>query len=149
MLTTYLEFRGETYEEAKKVIKELSHDELVWLIINESLNDFISNCCDDEEHAVAWWKAIPYIWWYWRPVDFYNGQARIWDCWDFIGFMQNNKRDYPERELRSEEINHIIWLIRDAKLAKEGGLSIWESHQLKRKHLSKIWEYMQTLKIYL
>jgi len=147
MLTTYRKFRGSSYKEAKNAISELSHDELVWLVINENINDFISDHCDSDKHAVSWWKAIPYIWRYWRSVDLYNKKISIWDCGRFIWFMENNKWDYPERELNDDEVEKLLSIIRDAKIASEKWWLLSDINKEKREYLSKIWDYMQTLKI--
>ena len=58
------------------------------------LNEMIDQVQEKFEHMNDG-KPIPYIGWYWRNVDF-NDPVTLGDCGMFIGFMENNKWDYPE-----------------------------------------------------
>jgi len=66
------------------------------------LNRRIAEIADDNDLAVRHGKAIPYIGWYWRHVDF-TQTISLGDCGDFVGFMENNKWGYPEFTLTPEQ----------------------------------------------
>lgn len=68
-----------------------------------ALNAKIYDIADDEglshnRHG----KAIPYIGWCWRDVDF-TQPISFGDCGDFVGFMENNKWGYPDFTLTPEQ----------------------------------------------
>ena len=67
---------------------------------SEDLNTMISGFCDDEDIVVVGLedtgKCVPYIGWFWRPVDF-TKPIRLGSLPDrFVGFMENNKWGYHE-----------------------------------------------------
>mgnify|MGYP006353365305 CR=1 FL=1 len=143
----YRNFRAETFEQGCKNIKKLSKQELVKNAINGEVNSFLSHICDNEDHAITWGKAIPYIGWFWRDCDFYNKTINIGNCWYFIGIMENNKRDYPERELTEKEFDQVMKLIREAKRYNELGGDVTENDKKKRETIEKLRHLIQTFKI--
>lgn len=61
-------------------------------------------------------KALPFIGWYWRNVDF-DEPITLGDCKMFTGFMENNKWGYPEWAVTPEQHAAINGMVR--VLAKE------------------------------
>ena len=103
--------------------------------IHCDINAWLENHCDDDDHAIEGGKSIPYIGWYWRDVDFESGNVPIGDCGTFIGFMENNKYDYPERLLTPAEFEVILGKISAAMINPDRK---WEE-------MKSLWIYMQTL----
>ena len=73
---------------------------------SNQLNDAIAEICDKDgmPYEAFGGKCIPYIGWFWRTVDFDKDS-----CWfgvmpplpdnpgkTYVGFMENNKWNYPE-----------------------------------------------------
>lgn len=60
-------------------------------------------------------KIVPYIGWFWRAVDF--SAPEFWlgycndSCGQFVGFMQNNKWDYPEFCITAEQVVRVRELL--------------------------------------
>ena len=104
---------------------------------NEELNLWIMDHCDNEEHEIEGGKCIPYIGWFWRTVDFESGSVPIGNCGSFIGFMENNKWDYPERLMTDAELSIVVGYIGDAIRNPDRK---WEL-------VKSLWDYMQTLTI--
>jgi hypothetical protein len=88
-------------------------------------------------------KQIPYIGWFWRSCNFYHGYAAIGDCGQFIGIMQNNKWDYPERNMTPEEIATFLSFIDNAMVNDNKD----EDDDTVPNILKALWDWMQTLKI--
>lgn len=79
-------------------------------ISDETLNEMIDEMLAEDERFVikgleSTGKCIPYIGWYWRCVDF--ARVRLGDCGSFIGFMENNKWEYPEWSVTEEQTKSI------------------------------------------
>lgn len=55
-------------------------------------------------------KALPYIGWFWRTVDF-DQPITLGDCGGFIGFMENNKWGYEEWVTTPEQSATIRQLV--------------------------------------
>jgi hypothetical protein len=66
------------------------------------LNAAICLLESDEALQVKGGKAVPYIGWYWRQVDF-DSPISFGDCGEFVGFLENNKWGYPEFTLTPEQ----------------------------------------------
>lgn len=80
---------------------------------------------DDLPYVSFGSKAIPYIGWYWRTVDFdaeqvFLGILPVYDSpWESndrprVGFMQNNKWDYDYLPIKGEPWSHLRSLIETA-----------------------------------
>lgn len=76
------------------------------------LNRALSEIAGRDDLEVRHGKAIPYIGWYWRCVDF-DQPISFGDCGDFVGFMENNKWDYPEFTLTPEQDAEVKAMLRD------------------------------------
>jgi len=150
MDSLYWTVRWNTYSDWIKELSSLHKEELVAISFNEVINKFISNYADfkqDESDKKWHWKRIPYIWWYWRPTDFYNKNISIWDCGSFIWIMENNKWDYPERYLTETECEPVLEIIWKAKLESEKWWSLGDIERNTLSELDKLWDLFQTFNI--
>lgn len=150
MESDYFVVRGDTLDEAVAKIKAIKKENLVKLVVNNRVNEFVSNSADysdDDLDPHGHGKRVPYIGWYWRPTDFVGRSIPIGDCGEFIGIMENNKWDYPERMLTEAEANQVIEIVWEAKrLSEKGGnlKEIWENTNGK---LEELWDLFQGFKI--
>lgn len=145
----YWVLRG-TYSERKEQLSSRPKEWLEAAILDSEYNRFLSLHADYDKHD---WgkhdcgKRLPYIGWYWRHIEFSGDQIPIGDCDEFIGFMANNKWDYPERYLTQEEKDHVMSIIDEAmRLSSQGGLGSEIISNTEAK-LDELWDYMQTLTI--
>lgn len=113
-------------------------------LINEVYNGYISSHADDLDKPHG--KAIPYIGWFWRDCDFVGRQISIGDCGEFIGIMENNKWDYPERYMTECEVKKFIELIERVLAVNHGGGDDMSFYRNER--LDILWKWMQTLKVH-
>lgn len=142
--------RGGNLDEAIKNVKKLKKEELVATIVNDRLNDFMGNHADYRESDTdprGHGKRVPYIGWFWRSTDFYNKRIAIGDCGGFIGVMENNKWDYPERDLTEDEADKVIALVWAAKQAAEAGGLGSEIIANTNAKLDELWDLFQTFEI--
>ena len=148
--STYWAVRGDSLDEMKSRLQSYSTEELTALAINERFNSFIGDWADYKnttEDPRGHGKRVPYIGWFWRAVNFAQKEITIGDCGDFIGFMENNKWDYPQRDLSLEEADKVINIIIAAiRAANQGGLSD-KIHADTEQEILKLWELMQTFTI--
>lgn len=143
-VSDYFTVRGDTIEDIQANLAKNSKDDLVGLVINNRLNEFVGHWADKGEGDS---KFIPYVGWFWRSTDFVGRHIAIGDCGEFIGVMENNKWDYPERELTVTECDQVIAIILEAKrLSEEGGLATDISKKTRDK-LAELWPLFQTFKI--
>lgn len=146
----YFQIRG-TYEERKNVITDKSREWLEAAILDEGYNRFLRNesdSSDDENDIHGTGKRVPYIGWFWRHIEFSDLlHIPIGDCGDFIGFMVNNKWDYPERCLTGDEARKAIAIIDEAMKRSEDGGCLDDIVRSTNEKLDELWEYLQTLKV--
>jgi hypothetical protein len=129
------------YSERKEKLSKMSREYLEASVLDSCYNNFITNI---EENNTTGVKRIPYIGWYWRHVTFSDfTNIRIGDCGQFVGFMESNKWDHPERYLTEDEGCSIIAFIDNAMRIQEGASSETTLDIV----LQNLWDYMQTLKI--
>lgn len=146
--------RGKDISECTEKISEYEKEDLVALIINNRLNDFVSHYSDYEENeqpqdrsvinGKGHGKRIPYIGWFWRSTDFVAGNISIGDCGDFIGVMENNKWGYPERKLTGEEAKKVQDIVWKAKVLSEQGGCVADIEKQTRAKLEELWGLFQT-----
>ncbi len=125
-------------------------DALVAKIVNDEYNDFIvsySSYDKDEGDPHGHGKRVPYIGWYWRSVDFVNGSIPIGDCGEFVGFMENNKWDYPERDLTKEEVAKVIEMLDRAMEENSKGGWADQVDSSTKAVLAELWDYVTSLKV--
>jgi hypothetical protein len=138
----YWAVRG-TYAERKATLASMPREWLEAAILDVEYNDFISSRADDKNG-----KRVPYIGWYWRHITFSDlTSIPIGDCGEFIGFMANNKWDYPERRLKADEAAHIVSIIDEAMRLNQGGGNVAEIEASTNAKLREMWDYMQTLSV--
>ena len=84
---------------------------------SKKLNKEIEKLSDKTEiYQCFGWKAIPYIGWFWRTVDFssdhcFLGVMKKDDNKKVIGFMQNNKWDYDSIRVDGEKWEKLKQLL--------------------------------------
>ncbi len=83
---------------------------------SDELNKAIDECCADKELMLSFIthheKAVPYIGWYWREVNFDTETYRFGVIpGEYKGFMENNKWDYGYAETTPEEWTAIKALL--------------------------------------
>lgn len=127
-------------------LKSKSKEELV----NDAYNTRIAQWADYEnkkDDPRGCGKRIPYIGWFWRTTDFVNKCISIGDSGSFIGVMENNKWDYPERLMTEAEVDIFIGHLENAfaELGKGGLVS--ELHQKAEEKFREMWDWFQTLTI--
>ena len=147
MNNLYWTLRWDSYSDGVNELQKLEKEALVALAFNEIINDFIANYADyDEwEEDIHWHgKRIPYIWWFWRSVDFYNKNISIGECGDFIWFMENNKWDYPERSLTDGECESVLSIIWNAKKESEKCGSLSDIRKSTHQELDRLWDLFQS-----
>lgn len=132
-----------SYQDHLQKLSKLSQKELENIVLDSWYNSYLSVWADDGES-----KRLPYIGWFWRHIEFSNIESiPIGKCEDFVGFMANNKWDYPERYLTREEAMQVIKLIDEAIAAsREGGL-LSDTIEKRDNKLKELWNYMQTLDV--
>jgi hypothetical protein len=137
------------YQDKLAFLMGKTKEELATAIVNYHYDTFCkdnADAKDDEERAHSSGKRIPYIGWFWRSINFL-GYVPIGIMYEreggdsLIGFMANNKWDYPERYLTDEErlrvISYLDIAIGCTRSNKTG----------KAAALKELWDYMQTLSI--
>jgi len=145
----YCTLRG-TYNERKEKLEKADSAWLQACILDSEYNDFLrakADYKDNERDPHGHGKQLPYIGWYWRHLEFSEGNLPIGDTGDYIGFMANNKWDYPERATTPEEFAHIMEMIDDAMRESEQGGLVSDIQQKTNAKLDELWEYLQTLTI--
>jgi hypothetical protein len=147
---------GETFDEARVDLAGWRHEDLVDLVLNDHLNGFISDWADRKDDDAAplagllthneSGKRVPYIGWYWRDVDFAAKRITIADCGDFIGFCENNKWGYDQRDLTDDEADQVIALLWKALNARGAG-PYSETIAAKDTAFHELWTLMQSFTI--
>lgn len=149
MTNLYVRLNG-NYQQRKESLANASKEYLECAILDSEYNKFLSDRADYSDHekdAHGHGKRLPYIGWYWRHLEFSSGLLPIGDCGDFIGFMANNKWDYPERDLTPEEFDKVMEIIDEAmRLSKQGGCLADIIKETNDK-LDELWDYLQTLEV--
>lgn len=139
---TYWAVRG-NYAERKAKLADMPREWLEAAILDRQYNEFISALADDKDS-----KRVPYIGWFWRHIEFSDPTSiPIGDCGDFIGFMANNKWDYPERNLTAEEAAHVIAIVDEAMRLNQQGGNLAEIEAATNNKLRDLWDYLQTLEV--
>lgn len=147
----YFAIRG-TYTERKTKLAAASREWLEAAILDSGYNDFISARADypddSEDDKRGHGKRVPYIGWYWRHIEFSDPTSiPIGNCGGFVGFMANNKWDYPERALTAEEAERVIAIIDEAMRLRQQGGEVRKIDAETNAKLGELWDYMQTLRV--
>ena len=119
-------------------------------LVNQLYNAMVSDMAnydesDEDKHGHR--KRIPYIGWFYRYSDFVNKEISIGNSGSFIGVMENNKWDCPERYMTKEEVDiYMDFIERAIEERSKGGL-VSELYANRDKVLDEMWDWFQTLKI--
>jgi hypothetical protein len=112
---------------------------------SQELNEAIEAICGEAEYSVGVFpretgKAVPYIGWFWRSVDF-DRPISFGDCGVFVGFMENNKWGYPEYDLTPEQDAECKRRLRElvAAPSREACKKFWEWAQTTRPNALQPW----------
>jgi hypothetical protein len=113
-------------------------------LVNMLYNRVVSDLADSNGE-----KRIPYIGWFWRDADFVHKQITIGyiPSESYIGVMENNKWDYPERLMTVAEVDKFIELIDTViRVGSAGGLAS-DLTAAKDAALKELHDWMQTLQV--
>lgn len=139
-----------TYDERKTELESWSAERLRASILDSEYNGFMSGRSDykdgDKEERPGG-KRLPYIGWYWRHLTFSSGTLPIGDCGSFIGFMANNKWDYPERDMTPAEFAATMAIIDEAMRLNQQGGDLREIMARTYAKLDELWPLLQSMKI--
>jgi hypothetical protein len=119
-------------------------------LVNDAYNAQVASWADyadkqEDQHGHG--KRIPYLGWFWRNTGFVNKRVSIGDAGGFIGVMENNKWDYPEREMTEQEVDAFMgYLERAFHEAGQGG-NVAELHKKADAVFTEMWAWFQTLTI--
>lgn len=131
-------------------LEKLSLRELITEIVNGELNRLVARYADyddDESGDHGDGKRVPYIGWYWRNVDFVGGDFHVGHCGSFIGFMENNKWDYPERRLTPDEAKRVTAIVCEAMHLNNAGGNLAEIIANTKAKLGELWDLLQSFPI--
>ena len=131
----------------KEMLKGLMTQEKKELI-NDLYNRIVRDRADYDEkdkdvHGHG--KRIPYIGWFWRDANFVDGIVPIADCERFIGIIESNKWDYPERNLTKDEFNKFMELLEKAMSVSWGSGDDMNFYTEAR--FNELWDWFQTLTV--
>jgi hypothetical protein len=142
----YWTLRG-TFEEKLSKLQSDDKQTLIEAIIDQQYNEFLSDRSDYNKDQVdkhgGHGKRLPYIGWFWRHLNFSEKELPIGNCGSFIGFIPNNKWDYPQRSTTREEFQKIMDII-DRAIAQEQKAGVASDLEA---ILDELWDYLQTLSI--
>lgn len=145
----YWNIQQDNYQDKVAFLTNHTKEELVRTIIRYQYDAFCRDHADVKDGSTSWHpsnKNIPYIGWFRRTIDF-TGYVPIGrvphgnEGPGFIGFIGNNKWDYPERDLTDEERMRVISYLDRAIAASRSPIKVKEDI------LKELWDYMQTLTI--
>ena len=146
MTNLFWNLRGD-YATRKEKLASWSKEDLAACILDSQYNEFLRARADYEdgyEDPHGHGKRLPYIGWFWRHLEFSDGALPIGNCGDFIGFIRNNKWNYPERMTTPSEFAEIMSIIDNAMFENEKGGDLKENVRNTNNELSRLWDYMQT-----
>ncbi len=126
-------------------LKSRSKEELINNLYNHQVAEW-ADYDDNQKGKHGYGKRIPYIGWFWRHTDFANKRISIGNCGDFIGVMENNKWDYPEREMTEQEADTFIDYLEQA-FAEASKINDSNHRANAEKVFDELWKWFQTLEV--
>lgn len=131
----------------REALAKRTKQQLIDDAINTTLNDLVGQLANYEEgesdpHGHG--KRVPYVGWYWRSVDFASSDYRIGDCGSFVGFMENNKWDYPERRMTPDEAAQVTAIVCEAYDINRGGGILSDILANTRAKVDELWPLLQS-----
>lgn len=129
--------------EAVKAIVGYHPEDVAVSVVNMRLNQLIS---DRDGGLFESRGPVDYQGWFWRSIDFFDpDNAAIADGDGRVAFCQNNKWDYPERNLTEEELSTFRDHVWKAYQASRKGGSLEDIQNEVDKHLSAGSDYIASL----
>jgi len=127
----------------KAALAAAERTQLEAAVFNKRYNDFCDTWCDESGDNT---KLIPYMGWFWRSCDFFNGRVCIGKGeYGFVAVMENNKWDYAYRYLTPDEVATFMdFLDRAISESSKGGI-LSEINEKTRIVLRELSAWMQTL----
>ena len=156
MTHIYWMLGSKPYNDIRATLVNADRKTLEDAIINQHYNSFLSQYADFGKEEVPLnpahpgiphGKRIPYIGWFWRATDWANGRVSIGNSGEFIGVMENNKWDYPERNLTPEEFQQVISIIDSAIAASKKGGNLADIIRETNAEVEKLWPLFQTFEV--
>ena len=146
--TDYPRVQGKTAKAAVKRLAAFSAQDLATAIVNQRMNDFLSENNEGASFPQNGDGAvIPYHGWYWRSVDFFKPHGVvIARSGDLVGVCMSNKWDYPSRSLTEEELKTFRTLVYDAMNATAGP-SLADTNAAKAAGMAKAGEFIRALDV--
>lgn len=135
---------AKTMAERRAELEAQSHEELVALAINEHYNGLALRLCRQHETGLHG-KAVPYMGWYWRAVDFASGSIPIAFGEGYVACCANNKWGHDEREMAPEEVAQFVGHLDSISKAEGRGGLLSEINDEVRRRILEMQEWMQTL----
>ena len=145
----YWRLRGD-YAKRKEALSGFSREFLEAAILDGEYNDFLRERADFKDTDTdpnGYGKRLPYIGWFWRHLEFSDGHLPIGNCGQFIGFMPNNKWDYPERLTTADEFASIIKIIDEAMTLNAQGGDLSKIISSTNAKLDELWPLLQTFSV--
>lgn len=133
-----------TMAELRTELEAQSHEDLVALAINEHYNGLASRLCRQHETGLHE-RAVPYMGWYWRAVDFARGKIPIAFGEGYVACCANNKWDHDEREMTPDEVAQFVEHLDSISKAEGRGGLLSEINDEVRRRIQKMQQWMQTL----
>lgn len=126
-----------------KALLEASHAELRNVIYNSWVSDFADHNYGEHKGEVR----IPYIGAYWRSTDFVGKHITIGEKKDFIGVMENNTLNFPERPMTEDEVDTFMSYLERAFAAHNAGGDILVTAANADTIFEECYDWFQTLVI--
>lgn len=137
---------AETPLEALTYFEAESSTDLAQLIVNDQLNDFISNYSASSFSEDRESTPIPFQGWFWRAVDFFSPRGiTIAEGDGQVAVCQSNKWDYPQRDLTDTERGEFLALVWSAWQVSRAGGVLSEIQKNTRDELIKAGEFIAGL----
>jgi len=134
--------RNTNADELREKLKTAPREDIEAALFNERYNKFCYEWADKEME-----KRIPYMGWFWRRCNFYEGRIPVSTDGIFVGVTQSNKWGYPQRLLQPHEVKIFMGYL-DAAIResdKGGDMDVINSNV--EAELTALREWMQTLTI--
>jgi hypothetical protein len=137
-----------TFAEIKAASESWTAEQMRKVLINEHYNRFCRDHAEppkEREDEFLHGKAIPYMGWFWRSVDFAGKRIPIGFSGGYVAIMANNKWDHHERYLTEAEADQLLALLDAAIIESRQGGELSEIQRKTWDAVAKIGPWMQGL----